>query len=241
MKDARSLIEVSSMSIFSLRIGIAAAVLSACSPATPGAKPTDMSANDHARAAAEHDRTADVTPTGTETCSSGRVVDASLSGACWTRAADQAEAHRRMAADHRAASAALRDSEAKACAGVGPNDRDESPFGHPDDLVGVEPLVSTTSSSKGSTAHTDGATITIRAVPGLTAEYLQRVVSCHLARNASMGFAMDEMSFCPLAVKGASAIVSSGSGSFRVDIRGDGDAATKEILRRANALGSHAH
>lgn len=224
-----------------LRLGVVALTLLACSPATPGAKPSDMSASDHARAAAEHDRAATFPPAGTETCSGGRVVDPTVSGACWTQGDDQTEAHRRMAADHRAASAALREAEAKACVGVGPNDRDESPLAHRADLLGVEPLLSRTSSSRGPTAHTDGVTIFIRAVPGLTAEYLQRLVSCHLARNASMGFAMDEMSFCPLAVKGASATVASAAGGFRVDVRGDGDAATKEILLRANALVSHVH
>lgn len=214
------------------------ALLSGCSPATPGAKPLDMSAKDHAAAAGEHDRAAD-TAAGSEACIGGRTVDVAASGACWTRGADQA--HRKMADDHRAASQALRDSEAKACSGIGPSDRDDSPFSHRDDIVGVEPLVSTTTSSRGPTKHVDGASITIRAVPGLTVEYLQRLVSCHLARNASMGFAMDEMSFCPLAVKGASATVASASGAFRVDVRGDGEDAIKEIGRRADALsGTHA-
>ena len=222
-------------SLLVLHAAVLAVVCSGCSPATPGAKPLDMSAKDHTAAAADHDRAADAN--GGERCAGGK-ADPALSGACWTTGADQA--HRKMADDHRAASQALRDAEAKACGGLGPSDRDESPFAHRDDVVGVEPLVSTITSSKGPTKHVDGASITLRAVPGLTAEYLQRLVSCHLPRNASRGFARDEMSFCPLAVKGASATVASASGGFRVDVRGDGEDAIKEIVRRADALTPHA-
>lgn len=207
-------------------------------PSTPGANPHDMSATDHSAAAGAHDHMATSGDNGRDRCASVRANEAAFDGVCWTQgASSDADAHRRMAADHRAASQVLRDTEARACVGVALADRDESPFAHRSDLLAVEPLVA--SSSKDAQAHAPGAVVSIRSVPGLTLDYLEHMVACHLARNAAMGFTMDEMAFCPLSVKGASAKVTQNAGTLRVEIRGDGDAAATEILRRANALGSN--
>jgi hypothetical protein len=81
-----------------------------------------------------------------------------------------------------------------------------------------------------------GARVVFRALPGMTAEWLQRVVSCHLARNASVGFDMPEMSYCPLAVKGASATVNSTGDGFAVDIKGADAASIDQIIKRAKTL-----
>ena len=78
--------------------------------------------------------------------------------------------------------------------------------------------------------------LSVKAVPGLTKEYLQRLVNCHLARNASVGFVMPEMGSCPLSVKGATATVESAGPGFRVDIRADDGQAAEEILKKARAL-----
>ncbi len=148
----------------------------------------------------------------------------------------EAEAHGKMAADHRAASKVLRDAEEKACGNVGTADRDESPFEHRDDLVSVAKLETTAHSGKVTTPKLAGASVVVRAVPGLTQEYLQRTLDCHLARNAAMGFAMPGMAFCPLSVKGARASVESAGNGFRVEIRADDPDAAKEVLKRAQAL-----
>lgn len=204
---------------------------SACgAPATPGANPHDMSATDHTTAAGAHDHMATSGDNGRDRCASVRANEAALDGVCWTRdASSETDAHRKMAADHRAASQALRDAEAKACVSVALADRDESPFAHRSDVLAVEPLVA-------SSTHPAGAAITMRPVLGLTVEYLERMVACHAARNAAMGFAMDDMAFCPLSVKGTSAKVTQAASALRVEIRGDDDAAAAEILRRARAL-----
>lgn len=205
-------------------------------PSTPGANPHDMSAADHATAAGKHDHMATSGDNGRDRCASVRANEVAFDGVCWTQGAtSESDAHRKMAADHRAASQALRDAETKACGGVALADRDESPFAHRIDILAVEPVVTT--SSKGEAPRAAGATISLRAVPGLTLEYLDHMVACHTARNAAMGFGMDDMAFCPLSVKGASAKVTQGTGALRVEIRGDSDAASTEILRRANALG----
>jgi hypothetical protein len=78
--------------------------------------------------------------------------------------------------------------------------------------------------------------VTIRAVPGLTAEWLQRVVDCHVARNAALGHVVPEMPYCPLVPKGVHATVSSVHGGFAVAIRADDGEGAQEVLRRAEAL-----
>ena len=82
--------------------------------------------------------------------------------------------------------------------------------------------------------------MTFRAVQGMTAEWLQRLVDCHLARNASLGHVVPEMPNCPLVPNGAEAHVSSTGNGFAVIIQSSDPATAREILARANRLVPHA-
>lgn len=214
-----------------------------------------MSAAQHEREGQEHARTADThagqyDPNATverTRCSprGGRRGADVGTDTCWTSVSNPtaehlraAEEHRRHAADHRAASVALRDAEARACVGITPDDRDMSPFDHVEDIASVEPLTERTGTSKAPSQRTAGAVVTFRAVPGMTAEWLQRVVDCHLARNASLGHAVPEMPNCPLVPNGAQARVTSTGNGFAVAIRSDDTATAREILSRAERLRS---
>ena len=223
---------------------IALFAVSACA-STPGARPLDMSASSHdaeARAhegeAAAHAARFDSSAGEPRTrCLPNRVAGADVP--CWTREENPTKEHleheadhKKMAADHRAAAQALRDAEARACGGIAEDDRDTSPLQRSADIVSVEPLTGAIT-GKRPVGSPEGAAVTIRAVPGLTLEYMQRLVACHAARNASMGFAMPEMTSCPLAVRGVTATVRSVEGGFRVEIRGE---PADEILKRARAL-----
>jgi hypothetical protein len=218
-----------------------------------------MSAARHEREAQAHAATAEThegqydpnARTERERCR-GRAGGAARAGAgadigpiCWTSVTNPtaehqraAEEHRRHAADHRAASAALRDAEARACVGISADDRDMSPFDHVEDIASVDALTERTGTSKAPSQRTAGAVVTFRAVPGMTAEWLQRVVDCHLARNASLGHAVPEMPNCPLVSNGAQARVTSTGNGFAVAIRSDDPATAREILSRAERLRS---
>ncbi|MCI0570459.1 MAG: hypothetical protein L0Y66_06885 [Myxococcaceae bacterium] len=112
-----------------------------------------------------------------------------------------------------------------------------SPFEHVEDIASVEELIIRTGGPKvGPTAKLVGATVTFRAVPGMTAEWLQRVVDCHLARNAALGHVVPEMPDCPLVPKGVQAQVRSTGSGFAVEIRSDDPATAREILSRAQRL-----
>jgi hypothetical protein len=223
------------------RIVIGALLVVGGCATTPGARPEENSVAGHEQMARQQDAEAAAVA---ENCRRG-VPPAG--GVCWTSTGNptpdvlnrQAQ-HRQMAADHRAASQSLRDAEQHACVGISEQDRDISPFQHREDIEGVD-LVDSPVGGKSGGFRATGVTVRIRAVPGMTAEWLQHVVDCHIARNASMGYAMPEMSECPLMLKDATATVTSTGNGFAVTIRSDDMNTVREIRRRAEALRSSPH
>ena len=150
---------------------------------------------------------------------------------------EEAARHRRVAEQHRVASQSLREAEQRFCSGVPPEDRDMSPFYHREDItvVGTVKQGPGIYGGQGETSP-NGARVAFRAVPGLTGEWLQRVVDCHLARNAVAGTTDTTMDYCPLAVPHTTAsVVSTGKG-FAVDITSDDADSVREIVKRAQAL-----
>ena len=159
-------------------------------------------------------------------------------GSCWgsnptAEHKEQAEEHRRVSAAHRAASQALRDAEDRACHGISEANRDVSPFFHGEAIVSVEPAEEKVTYGKQFVTRTKGAVVVFRAAPGLTAEWFQREIDCHLARAAAVGHEMPEMAYCPLVLKGVKATVSSRGGGFAVQVLADDQQTSDEILRRA--------
>lgn len=234
-------------------------MLAACGAATPGAQPHDMSMSQHETAATTEDTgaaahaamyNADATVTSSHCGHTGAAAaKGDVDGGCWTSVAnptsahlDEAERHRKMAADHRAASQSLKDAEAKSCMGISDRDRDMSPFEHREDIESVSPLNATNLSSKsGVNSHLVGATIVFRAVPGMTQQWLQRVVECHVARNSAVGHDVPEMPSCPLVPNNVTAKVVSTDAGFAIEVRSDDSATASEILRRAQSLALTPH
>ncbi|MBZ0122196.1 MAG: hypothetical protein K8H88_34700 [Sandaracinaceae bacterium] len=229
-------------------IAAATLTLAACG-GTPGARPHDMSRTAHEEAAtgeereaAEHQAQYDARASAPLRCGSA-TASALTGGPCWSvdlnptqHHAEEARRHREAAAAHRAASAVLRDAEGRACAGIDEAERDMSPFAHRDDIRSVEPLRVDVPAGRQPIARLRGATVTFRAVQGMTVEWLQRSVDCHLARNAALGHDVPEMEYCPLVPNGVTARVRSVGDGFAVDVRANDDATAQEILRRAGAL-----
>lgn len=82
--------------------------------------------------------------------------------------------------------------------------------------------------------------IAFRPVPGLTTEPLQRIISCHQARNAVLGYDRTEMDYCPVALKDVAATVRSGGDRLVVEIRSNDQSTAEGILRRAQGLAPRA-
>jgi hypothetical protein len=219
----------------------AASAVVACA-STPGAQPADMSAVQHEQAASAHE--AEGNQHSDQYQAPAQVTKTTCDGKhpCWTSVSnptqghlDDARKHHKMASDHRAAAQALRDAEARACVGISDEDRDISPFYHRDDIASVQPAV-VHKTGKQASDEVDGAVVVFRAVPGLTAEWLQRIVECHIARNNALGNDVPEMPYCPLVPKGITAKVTSTGDGFAVTIESQDPNTAKEVLRRAQAL-----
>ncbi len=200
--------------------------------ATPGTRPQDMSVAGHEAAAENTEaaaRTAGVQPPSS-------TATACKDAPCWSDADRSTDESRRLlavAAKHRAAAQALREAEAQACAGISERDRGISPFFHREDVAVVVPLEEKQGKYGRRLA---GATIEFREVRGLTAEWLQRSIDCHLARSAALGFDQSEMGFCPLALKGVAAKVRSGGRWILVEVTSQDPTTAAEVWRRAQAL-----
>jgi len=199
----------------------------------------DDAAREHDRAATEHDRQYDArTMIHVPNCR----PNFPRPPICWTSIENPtddhrraAEAHRKAAADHRAASQALRAAEASACVGLAEIDRDSSPFDHIEDIARVDEhreLVG----HKPAVPQVVGLTVTFRARPGLTAEWLQRVVDCHIARNAALGHEVPEMADCPLVPRLLNARVTSVGNGFAVTIHSFDADSLHDLRDRARRL-----
>ena len=159
---------------------------------------------------------------------------------CWTSVQNPTARHlryattyRKRAEEHRIASKLLRDAETRACTGIAGDDRDISPFWHREDIVRVEPF----SVWGDDEVVSSGAIITFRPVPGLTVEWLQRLVDCHLARNAALGHVVPDMPDCPLVPKGVRATVRpTQDGGLAVEISAEDPETAAEVLARASRL-----
>lgn len=135
----------------------------------------------------------------------------------------EARQHERVADERRATSQALRFAEARACSGLSATDRDASPFAHRDDIASVSPLPR-------------GAIVVFRHVPTLTAEHLQKIIDCHIARNDALGHDVPEMSYCPLVPRDVTARVAPVAEGFAVTIESTDPRAANEVRARAEAL-----
>jgi hypothetical protein len=106
-----------------------------------------------------------------------------------------------------------------------------APFDNPANITSVRPFKVIETNLRRSWTRLDGAVITVAAQPGMTREWLQRLVD-DPALAAQPG--------CPLAVSGATARVTSAGSGFAITVR-QGDkikdkGTAQEILHRAEAL-----
>lgn len=130
---------------------------------------------------------------------------------------------RRLGTQRRRSSPELRAAEEQACSGLAEADRDASPFLHRADIIRVEPVER-------------GVRVRFRHVDGLTADWLEHLVECHLARDEVIGPDAPDTKDSPLAVQGATAHVAADAEGYVVEVRSDDSSGAEEIARRARAL-----
>jgi hypothetical protein len=121
--------------------------------------------------------------------------------------------------------------EQAACAEVPEADRDQGPFAHRDRIVAVEELQEKANTKVA--PHPVGAAVYVRATPGMTQQWLDRIIECHVAHRAAAGLAPDADSpFVP----DAQISVSSRAGSFRVAITSNDVDTARTVIAKAERL-----
>jgi len=145
--------------------------------------------------------------------------------------------HRSRAAYHRKAARDLQTAQEGACARVPAASFDASPLDRRGAVLGVSPLEASAGETKGK-PQLVGATIYLQKNPNLTADQLQHILNCHIARSATSGYglAITETDRSPLSERGARATVRELSSGFVVDVRADDPFAAQAILIRAQKL-----
>ena len=224
-------------------LGLVIAGFAGCTVTSTGTEPEDMTAAGHETAAGEEEAQAAEHEAQYEPEAVAETERCGVAGRrpCWTSVENPTEEHREQAAEHRAlaerhraAHEALVQAEASACADIPEEDRDMSPFAHRADIRDVTAIEEPEGRGRAQQTQLQGAAITFRAVPGLTEQWLQRVVDCHLARNAVTGG--EGMDYCPLALRNLEAKVRPADTGFVVEVRAHDRATAREVLRRAEAL-----
>jgi hypothetical protein len=124
--------------------------------------------------------------------------------------------------------------EEVACREVPEDQRDAKILMNPDTIRSIHALNPIASEP----GRRRGVRIVLTAAPGLTADGLQRIADCHMARIAAMGSPSGSTRF-PLDVKGASVVVKAHGDSFLVDIASVDERTARTIVARAQALRRH--
>ncbi len=130
---------------------------------------------------------------------------------------------RRVATAHRRASLELRVAEERSCAGIREELRDITPFFFDQYILGAE-------------YKEDEVIVHFASIQKTTAQDLQHLVDCHLARNAALGFDDKDMPNCPLSVEGVRAEVTKTPDGFDVSLTASTDETFQEIGKRVHRL-----
>lgn len=137
-------------------------------------------------------------------------------------------------ADHRRAASQLRENEARACAGLTPDQRSTSPLSR---LSVVEVKQEFRTEGDGPSRVAVGASMAVRGEPGFSAGELQRLLTCHIAYEQLTDDKL--MSDCPLAVPGVYATVRPSGVGFEIQVgpREWDTGPAEEVWRRVSRLG----
>jgi hypothetical protein len=136
------------------------------------------------------------------------------------------------AQEHLAAARKLRDEEQFACVNVPDAERQQGPLANPDRIAGVEIVKDKDPVYPKAPERAAGIAVYVRAEPGLTEQWLGRVLECHLAHVAVVGAAGSS----PLAVEDAKVSVSSTPAGFRVTITSKDSDTVRALVQKGQIL-----
>jgi len=137
------------------------------------------------------------------------------------------------AAAHLAAAKDLRRAEQAACYEVPDRERDAGPFARREQIAAVETLRERVNTK--APLLPVGVAVYIRATPGMTEQWVGRVIECHLAHRAVVGTRVAEQA-CPLSIDDARVDLSSTHTGFRVSITSKDLSVARSVIDRCHAL-----
>jgi hypothetical protein len=133
---------------------------------------------------------------------------------------------------HLEAARQLHDQEQAACYGVPETDRVEGPLARPERIAGIQ-VVRDRGEFPKAPLRPVGVAIDVRAEPGMTQQWLGRVIACHMAHVAVAG---RDPQPSPLSVLNARVSVSSTSVGFRVTVTSPDRDVARSVVDKGQEL-----
>jgi hypothetical protein len=107
----------------------------------------------------------------------------------------------------------------------------------PGNITAIDPIYAEASGSKTPSRRLEGASITVRATEGMTAQWLQRVIDCQIARRGALALSPQGSPPCSAEVTAVVTSVSETRTGFSIALRSDDMKTAREVLCCARGSG----
>jgi len=169
-------------------------------------------------------------------CASQSDAFRQMSAADHERAASSS-ADAALAQEHLDAAKRLRNEESAACDGVPDADRMAGPFAQARLVTNVDVVRDRVLLPKGPLQPV-GVAVYMKAEPGMTQQWLGRIIACHVAHVAVVGQAERPS---PLSVANTKVAVSSTSVGFRITVTSKDSDVARSVIDKGEQLAANAH
>ena len=122
------------------------------------------------------------------------------------------------------------------CAGVPARERELGLLAFRDNIVSVAPLNEFHYAGKAKYLRTEGAVIKLRATPGVSVPWLERVNGCHIAMAGAGRLAGNDAAVDPFILTGTTVAATEIYAGYVLSVKGASVESVQEILQRSYAL-----
>jgi len=122
------------------------------------------------------------------------------------------------------------------CAGVPAKERELGLLAFRDSIVSIAPLNEFKYAGKAKYSHTEGVVIKLRATPGISVPWLERVNSCHVAMATAGHLSGYDAASDPFILSGTTVAASEVYAGYVLSVRAANYNAVQDLLQRFYAL-----
>jgi hypothetical protein len=122
------------------------------------------------------------------------------------------------------------------CTGVPAREREMGLLAFRDNIVSVAPLNEFHFGGKAKYLRTEGAVLKLRATPGISVPWLERVNGCHIAMAGAGRLVGNDAAMDPFILTGTTVAATESYAGYVVSVRGASAESVQEILQRSYAL-----